>query len=426
MDRYQEILFSLFTRFPSVQKEGFGSASYKPGLQHMLDFDKALGSPSIRLKTIHVAGTNGKGSVSSMLASCLAAEGYRVGLFTSPHLVDFRERMRIVEDGGTVLIPKEKVLDFIGKWSPVFDSLDLSFFEITTGMAISWFVEEDVDIAVMEVGLGGRLDSTNIIVPELSVITSIGLDHCAQLGGTRALIAGEKAGIFKPGVPALVWGVDEETLPVFEDRAQTLHCPLFFADEYVEECGLEIPDRSGYDLPGEYQESNVTTVLAALDILGFEADVDALRNTAARSGLRGRWEKLCSSPTVICDIGHNPPALERNFGQLRKAMESGNYSSLIIVYGVMADKALSDIIPLMPHDAEYVFVTPDTPRALPSREIEARFSAAFPDAASSSHSTVAEGLAYALTSAPANALVYVGGSTFVVSEAIKYFENEKL
>lgn len=423
MNSYEDILSALFVRFPSVQKDGFGAAAYKPGLKHMEDFDLALGSPSQRLRTIHVAGTNGKGSVASMLASCLAAGGLRVGLFTSPHLIDFRERMRIVEDGGTELISKEKVLDFVQKWSGTFDSLDLSFFEITTGMAFDWFAEEDVDIAVIEVGLGGRLDSTNIIVPELSVITSIGLDHCAQLGGTRSLIAREKAGIFKPGVPALVWGADEETLPVFEECAQDVHCPLFIADEYVEDCGIDVPDREDFDLEGEYQEINLLTVLAALDILEFEADTDALKCTARRTGLRGRWEKLCSAPAVICDIGHNPPALEHNFAQLRKMMESGRYSSLTIVYGVMADKALSDIIPLMPCDASYVFVTPDTPRALPSQEIAARFSESVPGAVVRCFDSVADGIASVLASAAEDDLIYVGGSTFVVSDAVKYFEK---
>ena len=223
--QYQHKLEELFVRFPSVQSSGFGDA-YKPGLEHMEAFSALLGHPDRKFRTIHVAGTNGKGSVANMLASALAATGLRVGLYTSPHILDFRERMRILDPGSDSparLIGKPEVWDFISRWEETFDTLELSFFEITTGMAFRWFADEKVDLAVIEVGLGGRLDSTNIITPEVSVITSIGLDHCAMLGDTREAIAGEKAGIFKPGVPAVVGTRDGQTAPVFEASA----APLF-------------------------------------------------------------------------------------------------------------------------------------------------------------------------------------------------------
>ena len=413
MDRYEEILSALFVRFPSVSKDGFSAAAYKPGLEQIQAFDARLGHPSEHLKTIHVAGTNGKGSVSSMLSSVLAARGLRVGLFTSPHLLDFRERIKIVGPDGFRMISREDVLSFIDRWDAVFDALSLSFFEITTGMAFDWFVREDVDIAVVEVGLGGRLDSTNILIPELSVVTSIGLDHCAQLGPTRTAIAAEKAGIFKPGVPALVGERDDETAPVFEAAAAAAPCPLFFAEDFAP---LDPP--SVLDLRGDYQIKNYRTVLAALDLLGVEPDWDALAHTAARTGLRGRWETLRERPLTICDIGHNPPALRENFAQLRAMMDSGRFARLHIVYGIMADKALDDIIPLMPRDAEYWFVTPTTPRALPAAQIAARF----PREAHICGS-VADGIRHAENNASENDLIYIGGSTFVVSEAVTYFET---
>lgn len=415
MDRYDSVLSSLFVRFPSVGRAGFTPGAYKPGLERMLEFDALLGSPSRALHFIHVAGTNGKGSVSSMLASSLAAGGRRVGLFTSPHLLDFRERIKIVSDDGAGMIPREAVLAFVDRWDEVFDSLALSFFEITTGMALDWFRSEEVDVAVMEVGLGGRLDSTNIIVPDLSIVTSIGLDHCAQLGDTRALIAAEKAGIFKTGVPALVGERDEETAPVFASRALSLPCPLFFADDLP-----AVP--AELDLGGEYQRRNLRTVLAALRLLGEEPDWDAIRHTAARTGLRGRWETLRREPLTICDIGHNPPALALNFAQLESMMESGCFPTLHIVYGVMADKALDDIIPLMPAGATYWFVTPDTPRALPAREIAESFERVR-GCPAKAFDSVAEALDAMEQFLRPNDLVYIGGSTYVVSDAIKYYQQ---
>ncbi|MBQ1905642.1 MAG: bifunctional folylpolyglutamate synthase/dihydrofolate synthase [Bacteroidales bacterium] len=446
MSDYQQIIKSLFERHQSVQTAGFSADSYKPGLDRIRELDRRAGSPSSRLRCIHVAGTNGKGSVCSLLAASLAGSGYRVGLFTSPHLLDFRERIKIVEEDGFEMIPKESVMEFLEKY----DSPELSFFEITTGMAFWFFDREQVDIAVIEVGLGGLLDSTNIIVPELCVVTSIGLDHCALLGNTRALIAGQKAGIFKSGVPAVVGQMDAETVPVFEAAAAEAHCPLFFAPEFdVHDCLKEYlvekgdnnrldaespfqpstpPDKAEpfkdllarMDLQGECQEENLRTVLCALDLLGEEPNVDALCRAAAMTGLRGRWEAVRRSPLTIADIGHNPAALKGNFARLKEMMASGAYDKLLIVYGIMADKDLQGILPLMPQEAEYFFAAPDTPRALPAPAILSAAKDLLPNAQACD--SVADAVSKASALATPQSLIYIGGSTFVVADYLKLQE----
>ena len=410
-EQYDRLLDELYARHPSVQNAGFSSGAYKPGLEGMSRFDEALGHPSRRFRSIHVAGTNGKGSVSSMLAAGLAGTGLRVGLYTSPHLTDFRERIKLIGPDGWSMIPKEAVFRFLTE-----QDLDgLSFFEITTGLAFHWFAAEQVDIAVVEAGLGGRLDSTNILTPELAVVTSIGLDHCALLGDTRAAIAGEKAGIFKPGVPALCGQYDAETAPVFEQRAAELPCPLFFAEDF--DVGL-----IGTDLTGPCQAMNLRTALAALELLGCSATTDAaiqeaISATAARTGLRGRWERLQEDPEVICDIGHNPPALEINFRRLR---ESGR--PLVIVFGIMADKDLDGIRPLMPPDAKYFAVAPRGNRALPAEALADRLQGLDCTPCGS----VEEGVRQALDAAKSisGSILYIGGSNFVVAESIGLFDHE--
>ncbi len=401
---YHEMLRELFERHPSVMSAGFATGAYKPGLDAMRNFDASLGYPSEKFRSIHVAGTNGKGSVSSMLAASLASGGLRVGLYTSPHLADFRERAKIISDGGWSMIPEQEVWDFVqGR-----DLGELSFFEITTGLAFYWFAKEKVDIAVIECGLGGRLDSTNILNPELSIVTGIDLDHCALLGNTRAGIAGEKAGIFKPGVPALVASWDDETGPVFRQRAAELHCPLFFADEF-RNCDTGPED---FDLNGPYQELNLRTVLAALEILGEEAGLNAIASAARITGLRGRWEKLFSEPETICDIGHNPAALALNF---RRLEQSGR--PLFIVFGIMADKDFDSILPLMPSKARYFCVSPDSPRALSALTLAGNMEGLDRTVCSS----VAEGVRAAIqeASTTTDALVYIGGSSFVVAECLQ-------
>ena len=405
-EQYNRLLEELYNRHPSVQNTGFTAGAYKPGLAGMERFDAALGHPARQFRSIHVAGTNGKGSVSSMLAAALSATGLRVGLYTSPHLVDFRERIKLVEPDGWSMIPREEVFRFLTE-----NELEgLSFFEITTGLAFWWFAAQQVDVAVIEVGLGGRLDSTNILTPELAVVTSIGLDHCALLGNTRGAIAAEKAGIFKPGVPALCGQRDDETAPVFEARASVVPCPLFFAEDF----DVELFDT---DLTGPCQAANLRTALAALELLGVEPDREALAHTAARTGLRGRWERLCENPEVICDIGHNPPALEINFRRLR---ESGR--PLLIVFGIMADKDLDGIKPLLPRDARYFLVAPKGERALPADRLAARLEGFDCTVCED----VKDGVRQALEAARSTpgCLLYIGGSNFVVAEAVGLFDPD--
>jgi dihydrofolate synthase / folylpolyglutamate synthase len=468
MDRtlYLQKLDWIFHRFPSVQKSGFAKDAYKPGLEHIQAFDGLLGHPQARLRTIHVAGTNGKGSVANMLAAAISALGYRVGLYTSPHILDFRERMRIIDDCGARLISEEEVMSFLETYEDDFTTLDLSFFEITTGLAFKWFADQEVDYAVIEVGLGGRLDSTNIITPLISVVTSIGLDHCDLLGDTRAKIAAEKAGIFKHGVPALVSTRDDETAPVFERVAAQVGAPLYFADE-MDARGEAWREETlaAMDLQGDCQRENLRTVCAALKILRPEAserDWNAMRcaieRTAEIADFHGRWEMLSRNPLIICDIAHNPPALKGNFGKLDRMLAAGECDDLIIVYGVMADKDLGSILPLMPRRAEYILVEPRSARSMKIDELYRRM-AEYRERSLSCETTsavieapnggrgsggyvprridkqrapfaarsVANGVKLALERAATlsaqgrKPLIYIGGSTFVVAEAVELF-----
>lgn len=421
---YEALVNDIFQRFPSVQKEGFTPGAYKPGLERMLAFDEAMGFPSRAFRSIHIAGTNGKGSVSNMIASALCSCGYRVGLFTSPHIHDFRERMRI--DGA--MVPKDYVQKFLRTWMPWIIREQLSFFEITTGLAFKWFADSGVDAAVIETGLGGRLDSTNILTPVLSVVTTIGLDHCALLGNTLPEIAAEKAGIFKPGVQALVGESQEETAPVFTEKAW-MFCPLRFADRVKPSLwGRRADILRRMDLQAAVQEKNLRTVLAALDLLKEEfpnltrkeAVMDGIIHTARNMDFHGRWERLSEQPYVLCDIGHNAQALSGNFAQLQALLDSGRFSSLIIVYGIMADKDLDAILPLMPRDATYIFTAADTPRSLPAEDLIERFRAFHglcPQAYSFVNVRQAVQMALHLASQSPAPLIYIGGSTFVVAEA---------
>ena len=472
IEKYNSLINDIFQRFPSVQTSSFNDA-YKPGLQHMTDFNNLLGNPDKKYRTIHVAGTNGKGSVANMLSSVLAGAGLKVGLYTSPHIIDFRERMRVVDGSArrqqldseinkAELVSKEYVYDFLEKWSGMFDKMELSFFEITTGLAFKWFEDQNVDIAVIEVGLGGRLDSTNIITPELSIVTSIGLDHCDLLGDTLEKIAFEKAGIFKKGVPALVGETRPETEPVFRARFVQVNAnvtsaltqtktALTFADQTEPSLWYMSGDLLRLmDLQGEYQARNLRTVMAALDILrdlwaapgdseSWKGVVDrlldkvniadSLIHTALRMDFHGRWERLSTNPDVICDIGHNAPALTYNFGQLKEYLETGRYTSLIMVYGVMADKNFDAIVPLFPENATWIFTTPKTRRSDPASYIKDRYTVFCEKHGRMANrlyvqDSVRDAVAMALKTAAAyggNPLVYIGGSTFVVSEAVTCF-----
>lgn len=405
-------LEELFTRFPSVQQQGFTGAAYKPGLDGMRRFDSVLGSPWKNYRCIHVAGTNGKGSVCSMMTASLSASGFRTGLFTSPHIVDFTERMRLVSpDGRCEFITMDEVRQFLDLYEPQMEGL--SFFEITTGMAFWWFAKRKVDYAVVEVGLGGLLDSTNIITPEISVITSIGLDHCSLLGNSRQEIALQKAGIFKAGVPAVVGFKDEETGQVFTEVARQTGCPLYFVEEPLS----EIPD---LDLEGPCQDQNYSTAARSLEIIGISPIPEAMARTAEITSFHGRWERLSSNPEVIADIGHNPPALQKNFGKLEA---SGR--PLAIVYGVMADKDLASISAYLPQGAKYFLCAPNTPRALPVDRLFLRIGELRPELDCSAFDSVSSAVGAALEYAEGteDCLVYIGGSTFVVTEAVVCFSD---
>ena len=450
---YEEMLGKLFVRFPSFQKVGAGA--YKPGIANMEFADQLMGHPHRKYKIIHVAGTNGKGSTSNMITSALASMGYKVGLYTSPHILDFRERMRVVEfvisneDEDRVekstyrYISKQEVWDFVQQWNDTFDHLDMSFFEITTLMALDWFAKQEVDYVVLETGLGGRLDSTNIVTPVLSVITNIGLDHCDMLGETLPEIAFEKAGIIKPCVPVVVGESHPETDEVFERKVlyTNLPDPSFMGNRNAIMSLLTFADKTepvlwdkheeilaDMDLKGEYQRKNLRTALAALGVLlktpgaGVE---DAIIHTAERTGFRGRWEKFSDEPYMICDIGHNEHGLKYNFSQLAKMKQSGEVSKLIIVYGSVADKDVDAVIHLMPEDATYIFTQASGKRALAASVICEKYKAfcesvgrpsgdVFCCESVASAMVKAEELALAVP----GSLVYVGGSTYVVSEAV--------
>lgn len=444
---YDEMIGKLFVRFPSFQKTG--ASAYKPGIGNMEFFDQLAGHPHRQYKTIHIAGTNGKGSVSNMLASVLAAQGLKVGLYTSPHILDFRERIRAISgDEPFRLISKEEVWSFVMQWQETFDHLDMSFFEITTSMALTWFARQEVDVVVLETGLGGRLDSTNIVNPVLSIITNIGLDHCDMLGGTLPEIAFEKAGIIKPKVPVVIGESHPETDAVFERKVLYTNLPeplfmgsrtaimslLTFADKVEPELWAQHEDiLQKMDLQGEYQRKNLRTVLAALDVLGAKGNFvrEALIRTAERTGFRGRWEKLSDNPYVICDIGHNEHGLKYNFAHLERMKSEGRCTDLIMVYGSVADKDVDSVIHLMPKDAIYVFTQAQGKRALPAENIRDRY-LTFCEENSRSIDRVhcagtvveAMNLAYEIAAgivaadADARPLIYVGGSTYVVSEAV--------
>ncbi len=454
-EAYEEMIAKLFVRFPSFQNAGAGA--YKPGIGNMELFDSLAGRPHRKYEIIHVAGTNGKGSVSNMLASALAACGRKVGLYTSPHIIDFRERIRTVQEIGGVaevtLVPREYVWGFVNVWKDTFDHLDMSFFEITTSIALSWFASEGVDVVVLETGLGGRLDSTNIANPILSVITNIGLDHCDMLGDTLPEIAFEKAGIIKPKVPVVVGESHPETDEVFERKVLYTNLPepeymgnrnaimslLTFADK-VEPALWEKHGEilEAMDLQGEYQRKNLRTVLAALDVLKgvpgqARNDMSEARNdmreaiihTARRTDFHGRWEKISDKPYVICDIGHNEHGLKYNFAQLERMKSEGKCSDLIIVYGSVADKDVDSVIHLMPEDAEYVFTQAHGKRALPAEEVMAKYLKFCAERGRRTDNarcagTVVEAMeiAYELAALKDRPLIYVGGSTYVVSEAV--------
>ena len=400
---YQQTLDWMFAQLPMFQREG--KTAFKKDLTNTLAFSKKLHFPEKKFKTIHVGGTNGKGSTSHMIAAVLQEAGYKVGLYTSPHLKSFTERIRI--NGKE--IQQEKVVDFIAENKSFLEKQKLSFFEMTVGLAFDYFAEEKVDIAVIEVGLGGRLDSTNIIIPEVSVITNIGLDHTQFLGETLSEIAFEKAGIIKENIPVVIGERQKEIENVFIEKAKETSSQIFFASD----------DESNYktDLLGDYQKNNTKTAVAAIKQLkGVKISDKNIQNGLLRvvknTNLLGRWQILQQNPTIICDTAHNKEGLRYVLHQLQKE----EYKQLHIVLGVVNDKKLEDILPMFPKKAIYYFCKPAIPRGL-SEETLQQVASQF-HLIGDSFSSVNQATKKALLSAEKEDLIYIGGSTFVVAEII--------
>ena len=413
MMTYEDTLQYLYASQPAFHV--VGAAAYKPGLGNTISLMDALGNPHKTFRSVHVAGTNGKGSTSHMLAAVLQSAGYKTGLYTSPHLVDYRERIRI----NGRMIPKHEVVGFVEDNKQLLEQVKPSFFETTMAMAFSWFMKENVDIAVIEVGLGGRLDSTNIIMPEVSVITNIGLDHTEFLGNTLAEIASEKAGIIKRGVPVVIGESCDETRLVFQKRAEEAASELVFA----ELSDLPVSFAGICQLRGMYQQKNIKTVLATLNVLrrrswhiSDEAIETGLAAVCTLTGLEGRWQTIkyeaCGKPlTIILDTGHNSHGVSSYIDDLRKI------SGLRIVFGMVSDKDVSAVLSLLPSDAVYYFTQADSHRAIPASQFRQMANEA--GLHGRAFTSVIEAVEQAIYEAAADDTVFIGGSNYVVGEALQ-------
>ena len=412
---YSEAVDYLFNARPPFHQ--VGAQAYKPGLETTLRLLAHFQNPHERLRCVHVAGTNGKGSTAHLIAAALQAAGLKVGLYTSPHLVDFRERIRI----NGQMITEERVTQFVAENLAFLEEQQPSFFETTTVLAFTYFAEQQVDVAVIETGLGGRLDSTNVITPLLSVITNIGLDHTEFLGHTLAAIAKEKAGIIKPGVPCVIGETQPETAPVFEQKATGL---IWFADqcEYMRRCRLrEAPE---CELRGRYQEKNEQTAYVALRALrDFFPTLDAsaicegFAHVCRLTGLRGRWETLSQTPLTICDTGHNAHGIRTYVAQLRELSKGDSH--LRIVFGMVADKDVDDVLDLLPKEAYYYWTAASTKRAISSEEMCRRGLAH--GLIGMAYGPVEIALRAAQKDAGAEDVIFIGGSNYVVGEALAAF-----
>lgn len=402
---YQETINWLFNQLPMYQLQG--ASAYKKDLTNTHLLIDYLDQPQQKLKCIHVAGTNGKGSTSHMLASILQEAGYKVGLYTSPHLKDFRERIKI---NGTE-ISEHFVCDFVSKHKPFFEANDLSFFEMTVGLAFDYFAKEKVDISIIEVGMGGRLDATNIITPLVSVITNIGLDHTQFLGNTLTKVAYEKAGIIKPGIPVVIGEYTAETKAVFLAKAKECNSDIYFASDLPQETYAS-------DLIGDYQIHNKKTVLQTITVLNsqkefkiFHEDIKSgLLQVVKNTGLLGRWQQLGEFPKIICDTAHNKNGLEIVISQIKKE----TFNTLHFVLGVVNDKDLEEILPLFPKNAIYYFCKPNIPRGLDATILQKQ--ALEFDLTGNTYDSVSEAYDESRNNATKNDFIFVGGSTFVVAE----------
>lgn len=427
---YSQALEFLFSQLPAYHR--IGKAAYRNDLKNTISLDNYFGNPHLRYPTVHVAGTNGKGSVSHMIASVLQEAGFKTGLYTSPHLKDFRERIRV--DGE--MIPESKVVTFVAEHSGIIGSVKPSFFEMTVAMAFNYFAEQNVDIAIIEVGLGGRLDSTNIINPVLSVITNIGHDHMDLLGNSFEKIAIEKAGIIKQGIPVVISETQPETENVFIETAERYGSRILFADK-IFSCDLNISENANIErkyqvtdlltfshaagyipLGGNYQSRNIQAVFTAFRILNDDFRVseknilDGIRNVIKNTGLQGRWQILADRPLTICDTGHNKEGIRFVVDQLKVIPRS----ALHIILGFVNDKDLGSVLPLFPNDAVYYFTKASVPRAL--NEISLRNEAEKYGLTGECFESVADALKCAKEKAQPSDLIFIGGSTFVVAEVL--------
>ena len=428
---YTQTLEFLFQALPAYETKG--ATAYKPGLERIAAFCRHMGNPQRNFFTVHVAGTNGKGSVSHIIASVLQQAGYRTGLFTSPHLADFRERIRV--DGE--MIPKQKVVNFVDKHHDKMVELGLSFFEMTTAMAFDFFAQSDVEVAVIETGLGGRLDATNIIVPIVSVITNVGLEHTDLLGDTLPKIAAEKAGIIKKSITVVIGESDVRYNPAIEQAATANKSKVVYAEE-VFACEEQHPKENGQqfrlrrardnrpyeielDLAGDYQRRNIITAAATIDFLHEEtpltisrrALVEGTRHAAANTSLLGRWQRIADAPLTVCDTGHNAHGI----AYVAEQLKATPHEKLYCVVGFVRDKDLAHILPLLPRDAHYIFTAAQSHRALPAAELATK--AAIYGLQGETADTVPEALARARELAAPEDMIFIGGSTYVVAEAME-------
>ncbi len=411
---YKETIEYLFNSTPVF--EHVGASAYKPGLQTTEILDAHYGHPHKNFKTIHIAGTNGKGSVSHSLASILQEAGYKVGLYTSPHLIDFRERIRV----NGIPVSEEYVIRFVEDFKHLNSKrtphLSPSFFELTTALAFKYFAEEKIDIAVIEVGLGGRLDCTNIITPILSVITNISFDHTQFLGNTLAQIASEKAGIIKHQVPVVIGETTKETRPVFENKAKEMDAPIFFAEEIDRsEC-----DQYEFELKGSYQKKNLRTILCAMKRLPFihpEHIQKGLTNVCKNTGLMGRWQTLSTNPLIICDTGHNVGGWK----YLAPQISSVPCDRLHIVFGMVDDKDIRNVLSMLPKNAVYYFTQANNHRAIPAQQVGEL--AKEYGLSGNTYPTVAQAYEEAKSSASENDFIFIGGSSYIVADLLCHISN---
>lgn len=422
---YDETVRYLYDSTPVF--EHVGASAYKEGLDNTQALDEHFGHPHRCYKTIHVAGTNGKGSCSHTLAAILQSAGCKVGLYTSPHLVDFRERIRV----NGMCISEKRIVDFVEQERSFFEPLHPSFFELTTALAFKYFAEQQVDIAVIEVGLGGRLDCTNIITPLLSVITNISFDHTRFLGNTLAKIAGEKAGIIKKGVPMVIGETTAETRPVFAARAREVGAPIRFAEDApVVRSSVALPDGGREyrlsdgrtvcgELSGDYQEANMNTVLTAVEELRrqgialSESDVEqGIAAVSGLTGLMGRWQRLRERPLVVCDTGHNVGGWNYLVGQIKAQA----CRRLRIVFGMVDDKDIDRILAMLPREADFYWTQASSHRAIPAAQVAGK--AAAIGLRGRSYTTVGEAWQQALADASPEDFIFVGGSSYVVADLL--------